>query len=236
MGRAPGTLYLVSTPIGNLEDISLRALRVLRQVRLVAAEDARITRKLLDHFAIPTQVLTYRLHSRCNQTEELLACLRAGQEIALVSDAGTPAIADPGSRLIAAAIAQGVPVVPIPGPVAAISALVVSGLPTGRFAFDGFPPRPRADRQAFFASLARETRTILLYEKASCLHATLEDLLSALGPDRALAIARDLTKPGETIYRGTLGQAIPPFRRRKPRGEFVLVIAGSPTPDAPSPE
>src|SRR5581483_1757657 len=118
LGRAPGTLYLVSTPIGNLEDISLRALRVLRQVRLVAAEDARFTRKLLDHFAIPTQVLTYRLHSRCNQTEELLACLRAGQEIALVSDAGTPAIADPGSRLIAAAIAQGVPVVPIPGPVA----------------------------------------------------------------------------------------------------------------------
>lgn len=222
----PGTLYLVSTPIGNLEDISLRALRILREVPLIAAEDARVTRKLLDHFGIGTEVVSYHPSRQPHQTDTLLASLQAGRALALVSDAGTPAIADPGASLIAAAITHGVPVQPVPGPVAALSALVASGLPAGRFAFDGFPPRCRADRRAFFAALARESRTLLLYESPAYLLATLRDLLAALGRERPIAIARDLTRPGETCFRGTLAQAICHFRAHTPRGEYTLVIGG----------
>ncbi|HZP84535.1 MAG TPA: 16S rRNA (cytidine(1402)-2'-O)-methyltransferase [Chthonomonadaceae bacterium] len=222
----PGTLYLVSTPIGNLEDISLRALRLLREVPLIAAEDARVTRKLLDHFGIGTEVVSYRSSRQPHQTETLLAALHAGRDLALVSDAGTPAIADPGASLITAAIARGIPVQPVPGPVAALSALVASGLPAGRFAFDGFPPRRRADRRAFFAALARESRTLLLYESPAYLPATLRDLLAALGRERPVAIVRDLTRSGETCFRGTLAQAVAHFRTHTPRGEYTLVIGG----------
>jgi 16S rRNA (cytidine1402-2'-O)-methyltransferase len=222
----PGTLYLVSTPIGNLEDISLRALRILREVPLIAAEDARVTRKLLAHFGIGTEVVSYRPSRQPQQTETLLASLQAGRALALVSDAGTPAIADPGASLITAAIARGLPVQPVPGPVAALSALVASGLPVGRFAFDGFPPRRRADRRAFFVALARESRTLLLYESPAYLLATLRDLLAALGRERPIVIARDLTRPGETCFRGTLAQAACHFRTHTPRGEYTLVIGG----------
>jgi len=223
----PGTLYVVSTPIGNLEDITLRALRVLREADLIAAEDTRITRPLLRHFEIDTPLVSYQRLARGETVESLAARLAEGRPLALVSDAGTPGIADPGATLIRRALAQGARVVPVPGPNAALSALIVSGLPAGRFAFDGFPPRARADRRAFFESLRAERRTLLLYESPKYLLATLKDLLSVLG-DRPLAVARDLTRPTEEVYRGTLSGAIDLLRPHRLRGEFTLVVGPGP--------
>lgn len=218
----PGTLYVVSTPIGNLEDLSPRARRMLQEVDLIAAEDARVTRALLRRCGLSTPVVTCG-RRRDGETEEALAArLASGQTLALVCDAGTPGISDPGTALIRLALAQDAAVVPVPGPNAALAALVVSGLPAGRFAFDGFPPRARTDRHAFFQSLRHERRTLLLYESPRFLLDTLERLLAVLG-DRPLAVARHLTKPTEEVYRGTLSDAIDHFRSR-PRGELTLVI------------
>lgn len=225
----PGTLYVVATPIGNLEDITLRALRVLSEVDLIAAEDTRITRKLLSHYDIHTPLTSCHRHTREAKTAALAARLAAGENIALVCDAGTPAISDPGADLIARAIAQGSPVVAIPGPSAILAALVSSGLPTGRFTFEGFPPRTKSDRRAFFANLRNETRTVVLFESPGRLLQTLEDIYAVLG-DRPLSVARELTKQFEEVHRGTVAGAISHFQSSKPRGEFTLVLGpGQPT-------
>lgn len=221
-----GVLYVVSTPIGNAEDITLRALRTLREVDLIAAEDSRITRRLLERHGIVTELCTYRARAQRDPTEMLTARLQAGARIALVCDAGTPLIADPGARLIAIALACDLPVVPVPGPVAALAALAISGLPTQRFVFEGFPPRSRTDRQTFFAALALEPRTLLLYETRSHLRSTLETLQAILGPERRIVVAQDLTTPTERLYRGALAEICARLLPTPPRGEYTLVVAG----------
>jgi 16S rRNA (cytidine1402-2'-O)-methyltransferase len=224
----PGTLYLVATPIGNLEDISARALRIMASVACICAEDTRVTRKLLAHFEIRTPLISLHEHSGETQIERLAERLKAGESMALVTDAGTPGVSDPGGRMVRRAVQIGAAVSPIPGPSAVLSALVVSSLPTGRFCFDGFPPRTRSDRRQFFENLAAEQRTIVLYESPVRLRATLAELLHVLG-DRSIAVCRELTKVHEEIFRGTISQAAAHYANTA-RGEFTLVIAGAPPP------
>lgn len=219
-----GTLYLVATPIGNLEDITMRALRVLREVRLIAAEDTRHTRKLLTHFSIATPLISYHEHSPQARRHALLAALSEG-DVALVSDAGTPAISDPGQDLVREALAAGFPVVPVPGAVAAISALIASGLPTDTFTFLGFLPRKPAERRAILERVRAEPRTLILYEAPHRLHALLDDLLAVLG-DRQMVAARELTKLHEEWLRGTISSIRAHYTTANPRGEYTLVIAG----------
>ena len=221
-----GTLYIVATPIGNLEDITLRALRVLKEVSLIAAEDTRVTRKLLSHYDIHTPQTAYHQHSRGRRAEEIIERLKAGDDVALVSDAGTPGISDPGHELIAFAIEEGISIISVPGPNALITALVVSGLPTAHFAFDGFPPRKESERRAFFRGLKNDPRTLVLYESPMRTLATLKSALAELG-DRRAAIVREATKVFEEIFRGTLSQAIERFTLPKPRGEITIVIEGA---------
>lgn len=223
---SPGTLYIVATPIGNLEDITLRALRVLKEANLIAAEDTRVTRKLLSHFDIHTPLTAYHQHSLAGRAEELLGILKEGKTVALVSDAGTPGVSDPGHELIAFCIMEGVKVEVIPGATAVIGALVVSGLPTSHFTFDGFPPRKDSERRTFFNTLKRENRTICLYESPLRLVKTLEIMLEEMG-DRPIAIVRELTKLFEEVFRGSISEAIEHFTQRKPRGEIVIVIRGA---------
>lgn len=220
----PGTLYLCATPIGNLEDITLRALRVLREVDLIAAEDTRRTRKLLAHYDIPTPIVSYHAQSPASRAEEILARLREGRSVALVSDAGTPGVSDPGAVLVARAAAEGIPVTAVPGASAALTALTVSGLPAARFAFEGFLPRKR--RAKVLAELGRETRTLIIFESPRRVVHTLEEMLAAWG-DRRVAVARELTKKFEEVFRGTLSEALARFREQAPRGEFTLVIEGA---------
>ncbi|WP_040655278.1 16S rRNA (cytidine(1402)-2'-O)-methyltransferase [Rubidibacter lacunae] len=223
----PGTLYLVATPIGNLDDMTFRAVRVLQTADLIAAEDTRRTGKLLQHFAIATPQTSYHEHNRRQRAAELVDRLLAGANIALVTDAGMPGISDPGSELAAACAAAGIPVVPVPGATAAIAAIAASGLPAGRFAFEGFLPTKHKDRQARLQSLATEPRTIALYEAPHRLLTTLQDLAAALGGDRAVVLARELTKLHEEFAHLTLGEAIACYQTRQPKGEFVLVLAGA---------
>lgn len=221
-----GTLYLVGTPIGNLEDMSMRALRILREVALIAAEDTRQTRKLLTHFDIHTPLVSYHEHNQRTAGPHLIERLAAGEDVALVTDAGMPAISDPGEDLVRLAITAGIPVVPVPGPTALITALVVSGLSTGRFVFEGFLPTKKKDRQAALAELKRERRTWIVYEAPHRLLSTLEDLRRELG-DRPMAAARELTKIHEEVVRGTPQQLLEHFQQHPPKGEFVLVIEGA---------
>lgn len=218
-----GTLYVCPTPIGNLEDITLRVLRVLREVSLIAAEDTRHTRKLLAHFGIQTPLTSYHSYNQRVRGEELLARLTKGESVALVSDAGTPGISDPGAVLIREALSQGVPVEVLPGPSAVLTALVASGFDTSRFVFEGFLP-VRRRRRALEALLA-ETRTIVIFEAPHRCLATLADALKALG-DRPVAVARELTKVHEEVFRGLLSQAIEHFKEKPPKGEITIVIAG----------
>ncbi len=223
---APGALYVVATPIGNLEDISMRALRVLKEADLICAEDTRVTRKLLSRYDIHTPLTSWHRHTKDQKTQALADLLTQGKSLALVSDAGMPGISDPGVELIAEAIRVGAAVVPVPGPSASLAALVVSGLPTARFAFDGFPPRPRSARQRFFAEVARETRTVVLYESPRRAVDTLRDLHEAAG-NRSVAVARELTKSFEEVFRGTLTEAIAHFDANPPRGEITIVVQGA---------
>lgn len=224
-----GKLYLVATPIGNLEDMTLRGLRVLREVSLIAAEDTRHTRKLLTHFEITTRTISYHEHSPLSRRDALLEALAQG-DVALVSDAGAPLISDPGQDLVRAAIEAGFPVTPIPGPVAAISALVGSGLPADQFTFLGFLPRRTQERRAALEAIRGEPRTLLLYEAPHRLVACLEDALAVLG-DRQMVAARELTKLHEEWLRGSISSLPARFREgQPPRGEFTLVIAGA-SPD-----
>ncbi len=230
-----GTLYIVSTPIGNLEDITLRAIRTLKEVALIAAEDTRVTRKLLSHYDIHTPLTAYHQHSKGRRSEEILERLLAGNDVAVVSDAGTPGISDPGHELIRFAIDSGVPVVAIPGANAMATAIVVSGLPTAHFAFDGFPPRKESDRKAFFRGLRTDARTIILYESPLRLLATLKSALSVLG-DRQVAVVREATKMFEEVFRGTITEAIERFTLPKARGEITLVIEGAAPEEASAQE
>lgn len=218
------TLYLVATPIGNLEDITLRALRVLREARLIAAEDTRHTRRLLDHFQITTPCISYHEHNKLARLDEILAALGQG-DVAIVSDAGTPGISDPGFELVAACIAAGFTVTPVPGPSAPVAALVASGLPTERFAYLGFLPRRGAERRALLAEMAELTLTLVCFEAPHRLLDALTDMLAALG-DRRIVAANDLTKRYEELRRGSVAELVSHFSAQRPRGEYTLVIEG----------
>jgi 16S rRNA (cytidine1402-2'-O)-methyltransferase len=219
------TLYLVATPIGNLEDISARALRVLREVRLIAAEDTRQTSKLLQRYDIHTPNLSYHEHNKLVRLERVLGALQEG-DVALVSDAGTPALNDPGYELVRAVIEAGHEVSPIPGACAPIAALVVSGLPTDSFLYLGYLPRKVGERQRLLAQVANLPYTLIFLEAPHRLLSALEDLQAELG-DRQIAVGRELTKLHEEIFRGSLSQALQHFTEKPPRGEFTLVLAGN---------
>lgn len=223
-----GTLYLVSTPIGNLGDISRRAAETLAAADFIAAEDTRVTVKLLNHLELKKPMTAYHRHNCGTAGPAILRRLEDGETCALVTDAGTPAISDPGEDLVALCAAAGVAVESIPGPCALTVALSVSGLPTGRFTFEGFLPLNKKNRRAQLDSLADEARTMVFYEAPHKLRATLEDLADAFGPDRPLAVCRELTKLHEEVLRLTLGEAAERFAAQEPRGEFVLVVAGRP--------
>ncbi len=225
---APGTLYLCATPIGNLEDITLRALRLLGEVDLIAAEDTRRTRKLLAHYDLHTPLQSYHRHSRPEVRAKLLRRLLDGQDIALVSDAGMPGISDPGYELVRAALEAGVNVVPLPGANAALSALAVSGLPTDAFRFHGFLPAKGRERRRLLEELARARETVVLYEAPHRLRALLRDLTAVCGEQRPAAVARELTKKFEQVLRGTLAELAAHFAAEEPRGEFCVVLAGAP--------
>jgi len=219
-----GTLYLVATPIGNLEDLSPRAVRTLREVRLIAAEDTRVTRKLLTHFELHTSLTSYFEHNKLTKLDAILAALSEG-DVALVSDAGTPAINDPGYELVKAALSAGYRVCPIPGPSAPLAALAASGLPTDSFLYLGYLPRKSSERQALAGQIENLPYTLIFLESPHRLLASLKDLESSLG-DRQIAIARELTKLHEEILRGSLSAAQEHFSQGEPRGEFALVVAG----------
>lgn len=223
-----GTLYLVATPIGNLGDISLRAEETLREVDFIAAEDTRVTVKLLNHLDIKKPMVSYYRHNADTRGDELVARLLAGESCALVTDAGTPAISDPGEELVAQCAAQDIPVVPIPGACAFVNALAVSGLPTTRFTFEGFLPMNKKNRRAHLESLLGEERTMVFHEAPHKLLSTLTDFREAFGPDRRISLCRELTKLHEEVVRTTLGQAVERYRANPPKGEFVLVIEGAP--------
>lgn len=221
-----GTLYLVSTPIGNLEDITLRALRVLREAGLIAAEDTRHTRRLLTHYAITTRCISYHEHNKLIRIDDILTAL-ADEDVALVSDAGTPGLSDPGFELVRAVIAAGFPVSSVPGPNAPVAALVASGLPTDQFLYLGFLPRRSVERRNLFTSLQSLPATLVCFESPHRLLDTLEDALAVLG-DRQVVVARELTKMHEEWLRVPISVALEHFKVHAPRGEFTLVIAGAP--------
>lgn len=221
----PGTLYLVATPIGNLEDMTFRAIRTLREVQLIAAEDTRQTRKLLTHFEIQNRLVSYHEHNKEASGPELIRLLEEGQNIALVSDAGIPAISDPGAELVRDAVAQGIAVVPIPGANAALSALIISGLPTDRFLFVGFPPRDRKGLNKFLDGLENESGTLLLYESPHRIKKTLA-IVAERWSDRSMAIVRELTKRHEEAVRGTVQACLRHVEEFPPLGECCIVIQG----------
>jgi len=223
------SLYVVATPIGNLEDISLRALRTLREVKLIIAEDTRKTKRLLNTHNIKTPMTSYHEHNKWTKLGYILSRLD-GEDAALVSEAGMPGISDPGYELIVSASQRGIPIVPIPGPSVVITALVVSGLPAGRFTYIGFLPRRAGDRRRLLQSVADENGTIIAFESPHRLPAALNDILQVLG-DRKVAVCRELTKIHEEVFRGRISQAIEHFT--EPRGEFTLVIEGKSEKDKP---
>jgi 16S rRNA (cytidine1402-2'-O)-methyltransferase len=232
--HSSGSLYIVGAPIGNWEDVTLRSLRILREVDLIVAEDTRITLPFLRHYDISTPTTSYHQHSGGAKAVALADQVEAGRRIALVSDAGMPCFADPGSDLIRECLRRNLKVAPVPGPTAAVAALAGSGLSAQRFVFDGFPPRRKKNRAVFFRRLIGESRTVVLYESPRRLRETLAELRAALGDLRNAVIGRDLTKPSEGWFRGTLEEAASHYRRVAPRGEFVLMIEGSGSASAES--
>ena len=219
-----GTLYVVSTPIGNMDDITLRAIRILRDVDLIAAEDTRTTGNLLRHHGIATPTISYFSHNERQRIPMLLERLREGQAVAVVSDAGTPGVSDPAALLISAAIEEGFEVIPIPGASAALSALVASGLQMDRFHFEGFLPIKKR-RQTRIAEIAQETRTIIFYESVHRLLKTLRELEGAMG-ERRVSVSREITKKFEETVRGSFAEVIAHFEAHPPKGEFVIVVEG----------
>ncbi len=226
MATSPGQLFLVSTPIGNLDDFSPRAAATLASVALVLAEDTRHSRRLLDRYSVRTPTAAYHEHNEARSTPRLVERLLAGENIALVSDAGTPLLSDPGARLVDAAVAAGVRVVPIPGPSALLAALVASGVDATRFTFFGFPPRKGRERANFLEDVARLPHTAVLYEAPARLAATLDELDDRGAGGRRAAVARELTKRFEEFRRGTVAELARYYRDSPPRGEVVIVLAG----------
>jgi 16S rRNA (cytidine1402-2'-O)-methyltransferase len=227
---AAGTLYLVSTPIGNLGDMSRRAVEVLSSAALIIAEDTRHSRRLLDHYRIATRVSSYHEHNEAKETPRLVTRLRAGDSIALISDAGTPLISDPGSRLVAAALEAKVPVVPIPGPSSVMAALVGSGMPLERFSFFGFLPRKGSERAEMIGEIVDSRVTVVLFEAANRVAATLEALREAGAGARPAVVARELTKQFEEFKRGSIADLSTLYSEADPKGEVVLVIGGAESP------
>lgn len=222
-----GTLYLVPTPIGNLGDISRRMAETLEQADFIAAEDTRVTVKLLNHLGLKKPMVPYHRHSTEASGQAILSRLQAGESCALVTDAGTPAISDPGEELVARCGEAGIPVCAIPGPCALVTALAVSGQPTGRFTFEGFLAMNKKNRRAHLESLQGEERTMIFYEAPHKLAATLRDMADTFGEDRPLTLCRELTKLHEEVSRTTLGQAAAWYGENAPKGEFVLVVRGA---------
>ncbi len=222
-----GTLYLVPTPIGNLGDISRRMADTLEQADFIAAEDTRVTVKLLNHLGMKKPMVPYHRHNTGTGGQAILNRLQAGESCALVTDAGTPAISDPGEELVAQCAAGGIPVCAVPGPCALVTALAVSGQPTGRFTFEGFLAMNKKNRRAHLESLQGEERTMIFYEAPHKLAATLRDLADTFGADRPLTLCRELTKLHEEVSRTTLGQAAAWYGENAPKGEFVLVVRGA---------
>ena len=222
-----GMLYLVPTPIGNLGDISQRCRDTLAEADFIAAEDTRVSLKLLNHLNIKKPLVSYYEHNRAESGQRILERILAGEICALVSDAGSPAISDPGEDLVALCAANGVVVTAIPGPCAAITALSISGLPTGRFTFEGFLSTSKKSRQEHLQALAKEQRTMIFYEAPHKLLHTLEDLLQAFGPDRRISLCRELTKLHEEVIRTTLQGALDYYKELAPRGEYVLILEGA---------
>lgn len=221
-----GTLYLCATPIGNLSDITYRTVETLRGVDLIAAEDTRHSRILLDHFDIHVPTTSYHEHNKYEKAEYLMTKLREGLDVALITDAGTPAISDPGEVLVRECALSGIPVTSLPGPCACITALTVSGLPTSRFCFEGFLPPDNKERREVLDRLRTETRTTVLYEAPHHLRQTLAELEGCFGGSRRAALCRELTKKYEDIWRGTIGEAALYYKEAMPKGEYVIVVEG----------
>jgi 16S rRNA (cytidine1402-2'-O)-methyltransferase len=227
---APGVLYVVATPIGNLEDVSPRALRLLGEVALIACEDTRHSARLLSVYAIRTPTISYFEHNEERRTPELIERLGRGENVAIITDAGTPAISDPGYRLVRAALAAGIRVAAVPGPSAVVAALSISGLPTDRFTFEGFLAQRASARRRALAALKREPRTMVFFEAARRLAATLAEMDAVFGSEREAVVVREITKTFEESVRGTLGELRARFSATEARGEIVIVVAGAPAP------
>ncbi len=223
--KTQGKLYLCATPIGNLEDITLRVLRILEEADLIAAEDTRNSIKLLNYYEIKTPMTSYHEYNKIEKAYQLVEKMKNGEKVALITDAGTPGISDPGEELVRICHESGIEVTSLPGACACVTALTLSGLPTRRFAFEAFLPKDKKERSSILSALKSETRTIILYEAPHHLLRTLEDLYAALG-DRKITLCRELTKRYETVFSATLSNAISYYRQKEPKGEFVLVIEG----------
>ena len=222
-----GALYLVATPIGNLSDLSERAVKVLSEVDFIAAEDTRNSLRLLTHLGIHKPLISYFEHNKTERGPQIVERLQSGETCALITDAGMPAISDPGEDLVRLCADSGICVTAVPGPCAAVTALTLSGLPTGRFSFEGFLPAQKSERRQALSELSGEKRTMIFHEAPHKLRATLEDMSVAFGKTRPISLCRELTKLNEEIFRTTLGEAVAHYAENEPRGEFVLVVGGA---------
>ena len=224
--KETGELFLCATPIGNLEDMPVRADRIMKEADLIAAEDTRNSIKLINHFEIDTPMTSYHEYNKVDKAKVLVDKMLAGQTVALITDAGTPGISDPGEELVRQAVQAGINVTSVPGPAACINALIISGLPTRRFVFEAFLPSDKKERAAVLEELSHETRTMIIYEAPHRLCRTLAELAEILGGDRQIAVCKELTKRHETVYRSDIKGAVDYYNANEPRGEYVLVIAG----------
>lgn len=224
--KEAGELFLCATPIGNLEDMPVRAVRIMKEADLIAAEDTRNSIKLINHFEIDTPMTSYHEYNKVDKAKVLVDKMLAGQTVALITDAGTPGISDPGEELVRQAVQAGINVTSVPGPAACINALIISGLPTRRFVFEAFLPSDKKERAAVLEELSHETRTMIIYEAPHRLCRTLAELAEVLGGDRQIAVCKELTKRHETVYRSDINGAVDYYNANEPRGEYVLVIAG----------
>ena len=224
--KETGELFLCATPIGNLEDMPVRAVRIMKEADLIAAEDTRNSIKLINHFEIDTPMTSSHEYNKVDKAKVLVDKMLAGQTVALITDAGTPGISDPGEELVRQAVQAGINVTSVPGPAACINALIISGLPTRRFVFEAFLPSDKKERAAVLEELSHETRTMIIYEAPHRLCRTLAELAEILGGDRQIAVCKELTKRHETVYRSDIKGAVDYYNANEPRGEYVLVIAG----------